>query len=124
MYLAQWCRLVSATLDEGLCISSTCFKLVVEMSDTVVLTQSLKYSRSNVNSTVLTMPYKKMTGLNKPLSLSKDLADVLGTKKGEKMSRPQVGQLLDNQKMAFLKEVYLFTVTEHFPSPVRLINVI
>ena len=37
---------------------------------------------------------KKTTGINRPLSLSKDLAAVLGTKKGEKMSRVQVGKAI------------------------------
>ena len=40
------------------------------------------------------------TGLTKPLTLSKDLSDLLGTKKDEKLSRPQVVKRL----WAYLKE--------------------
>merc|ERR1712142_541015 len=36
----------------------------------------------------LTMP--KGSGLTKPLNLSDDLADLVGAKKGEKLSRPEV----------------------------------
>ena len=53
------------------------------------------YSRSLVRSTMsdsdkTEATAKKPTGLTKPLSLSNDLAAVLGTMKGEKMSRAQV----------------------------------
>jgi len=45
-------------------------------------------------------PPKKLTGLQKPLDISAALAKVIGTKKGEQVSRPQVVKKL----WAYLKE--------------------
>jgi upstream activation factor subunit UAF30 len=42
----------------------------------------------------------KGSGLTKPLSLSDDLADLIGAKKGEKLSRPEVVKRL----WAYIKE--------------------
>ena len=35
-------------------------------------------------------PFAKQTGLQKPLNVSDTLAKIIGTKKGEQVSRPQV----------------------------------
>ena len=35
-------------------------------------------------------PFAKQTGLQKPLNVSDILAKIIGTKKGEQVSRPQV----------------------------------
>merc|ERR1719238_1470147 len=43
---------------------------------------------------------KKLTGLQKPLDISPALAKIIGTKKGEQVSRPQVVKKL----WAYLKE--------------------
>merc|ERR1712059_130130 len=48
----------------------------------------------------LTMAEKKMTGLQAPLDVSKDLCKIIGTKEGEQVSRPQVVKKL----WAYLKE--------------------
>ena len=46
------------------------------------------------------MPLPKKTGINMELNVSKDLAAIIGTKKGEKISRPQCIKRL----FAYLKE--------------------
>ena len=46
------------------------------------------------------MSEPKKTGINMELNVSKDLAAIIGTKKGEKISRPQVVKRL----WAYLKE--------------------
>ena len=43
---------------------------------------------------------KKLTGLQMPLNISPELAKIIGTKKGEQVSRPQVIKKL----WAYLKE--------------------
>ena len=43
---------------------------------------------------------KKLTGLQMPLDISPELAKIIGTKKGEQVSRPQVVKKL----WAYLKE--------------------
>merc|ERR1711929_70149 len=43
---------------------------------------------------------KKLTGLQMPLNISPELAKIIGTKKGEQVSRPQVVKKL----WAYLKE--------------------
>ena len=43
---------------------------------------------------------KKLTGLQMPLDISPELAKIIGTKKGEQVSRPQVIKKL----WAYLKE--------------------
>ena len=46
------------------------------------------------------MPFPKKTGINMELNVSKKLAAIIGTKSGEKISRPQVVKRL----WAYLKE--------------------
>ena len=46
------------------------------------------------------MSEPKKTGINMELNVSKDLAAIIGTKKGEQVSRPQVVKKL----WAYLKE--------------------
>merc|ERR1712107_153231 len=56
------------------------------------------YIESNYIHTTNKMP--KGSGLTKPLNLSDELGDLIGAKKGEKLSRPEVV----NRLWAYIKE--------------------
>merc|ERR1712212_869312 len=56
-------------------------------------------SQQKFELTIMSEP-KKLTGLQKPLDISTALAKIIGTKKGEQVSRPQVVKKL----WAYLKE--------------------
>ena len=53
---------------------------------------------------------KKLTGLQMPLNISPELAKIIGTKKGEQVSRPQVIKKL----WAYLKEKNLQVTAAFF----------
>merc|ERR1711872_644626 len=56
---------------------------------------------TNITPTIMAeKTEKKLTGLQMPLNISPELAKIIGTKKGEQVSRPQVIKKL----WAYLKE--------------------
>ena len=52
----------------------------------------------------------KKTGINAELNVSDELAKIIGTKKGERISRPQVGLRRTSFSVFFI--IYLFPVCQ------------